>query len=1076
MENVRIENFLGGNKVIVGNKDSNLVLETLGKVYIKTGKQTRILTDILKLLDSAPTKKLESMIIIVNGVTEMENIEYPGDGFFIFNNVDQSLYISYDNRYIMLVEASQGDGDDMYVKRTGDSMSGQLELTTDNAPLIVASSKLINNLNANFIEGYSAKELAKKRVNETIYGDWTFNGNNVATDNWTFKENIKLNKDLVTDGSISTPMFASGFAGYGWRIDAETNMLTIDYLVVRKAMHVYEMVINKITATNGSLWVTNACKVETSYIPIVINPEEYKDVDGSGIPEYPSEVMNDLVDSDTCYMFLVPENKTSNGYYKYIVHVKDSTILSNNPVYRLGSKQIFEAKYPTMSSDNVSGFWVLTDEQFLTKELTPGDFSEVVSEDQIAEFNANVKLYYIYDKEFVATTPYTRITDITIYEETGEGIETFNVYDHYFAVNSNDKVKYFDNFYVVITENDAYPTLKANDIIRCQKWDSGEIKYYDAIVTNYPADYMYVIQKGPSVFDMYTDIRYDETGKVIMEDKYNNALYETTDYDTEPEDIPANKEDLKLGGIAKGDSLVQVGSTYNTQRQHAIYLTSTDDCAPYMTVISDLNRPDYSVLHQIPKYVKGDDGTDINYEWVVVLDDEGKPVIGKDGGALLKKKYLWKYTDTCKVRIGNLNGIRDDRFPDDRQPYGFGFYGQNVFLTGEFYLNNGQSVVDFSRDGIFLKYKRAGLDLVDMKDKENNPIYLTNPDGSYLYENGRLVPKQEIVLTADKIKFNTTENETVVELITKDVTGLAMLNIKGNIEAYGLEIGSTDSTGTFVGKCKISPDGKIIATDATFTNCSISGTVKANSGSIGYFTIDTRGLYYGDPSKWYDNNYKQKLSLIIPGAIRLQEELGYVVPGSISNIKVGLGTGADPYLSDKSDLKCASVGYFYRQMIADMYETYGVGLYYPAVKIISDNVLNRNVALFAQGAIVSTGGIVSSGHIVTSDVGVLDFSFGTNFLIYSNRYRVIYLPTLKNMKQVLNSNAPFVIRTTITVQWGAEDILVRFPDGENTLHFKNRNGGWWGSEVKLGRGDTLDILLVFDGGGEYYAQFIERFN
>ncbi len=35
MQTIRTEQLLGGNKVIVGNKYTDLVLETLGKVYIK---------------------------------------------------------------------------------------------------------------------------------------------------------------------------------------------------------------------------------------------------------------------------------------------------------------------------------------------------------------------------------------------------------------------------------------------------------------------------------------------------------------------------------------------------------------------------------------------------------------------------------------------------------------------------------------------------------------------------------------------------------------------------------------------------------------------------------------------------------------------------------------------------------------------------------------------------------------------------------------------------------------------------------------------------------------------------------
>jgi hypothetical protein len=33
-----------------------------------------------------------------------------------------------------------------------------------------------------------------------------------------------------------------------------------------------------------------------------------------------------------------------------------------------------------------------------------------------------------------------------------------------------------------------------------------------------------------------------------------------------------------------------------------VYITSTDDAAPYMDVLSGINRPDYSVIYYIPIY------------------------------------------------------------------------------------------------------------------------------------------------------------------------------------------------------------------------------------------------------------------------------------------------------------------------------------------------------------------------------------------------------------------------------------------------------------------------------------------
>ena len=54
MENnlVRTAELLGSKKNIVGSTSADLILETLGKIYIKSGKQTKLLNDVFKLLDS----------------------------------------------------------------------------------------------------------------------------------------------------------------------------------------------------------------------------------------------------------------------------------------------------------------------------------------------------------------------------------------------------------------------------------------------------------------------------------------------------------------------------------------------------------------------------------------------------------------------------------------------------------------------------------------------------------------------------------------------------------------------------------------------------------------------------------------------------------------------------------------------------------------------------------------------------------------------------------------------------------------------------------------------------------------
>ena len=733
MENVRVDSLLGNKKVIVGNPYSDIVLETLGKVYVKTGNNLKVLSDVLKLLDQA-NEKDSTGTIIVDSQSAMEEMEYPGDGRFIFNTLTKTLYISYDERYVALITAEDGEGSDKYVKKSGDVITRKLEFTTNEAPLIVASSKLVKNFNAEYVGGYAADKLAKRLENEYIYGNWTFKSSGTSEDTWLFKRNVRFNQDLIIDGSLSTAQFQSGYGGYGWRLDSTTNTLTIDYLVVRKAMRVYEMVINKITATNGSIWVTNASKADNVYYPIVCS---INDLDGTADS-------GKLWASDAYYLFT--ETWSSTGY-KFFIYITDYSALINNPEF--------------------TGKEMLLDEALLTREVTESDTSDFI------ELRNNVKLFYVYSNDFAKNVEFEYIENISDYEETGV-TKTINIYDTYYGKNLNGDLLN-NNFYIVVTDDEEYPLLKPNDLVRCQKWSNGNIKYYDAVVTNQLGSYSYVMQKAISVFDKYTEINYNEDGTVAsMTEEYNDKLYSMT----EDSESTTNVED-RLDEIAIGDDIIQMGNLIDVNRQNAIYLTSTDDYSPYIDIISELTRPDYSVVYRIPKYITDKDGNEVNYEMVKKLDSEGNPVIGSDGEPVMVKKYIYKYTKTCKVRLGNLGGIRDSTFPDNKQPRGYGLYADNVFLTGEFYLNNGQSVVDFSQDGVFLKYKEAGLSIADdpktgdhIISLEANKVWIGDSKGQigtlFKVEDGKAYINTDFI-KAQKIKVQEIWNYSFDETTSQQV-------------------------------------------------------------------------------------------------------------------------------------------------------------------------------------------------------------------------------------------------------------------------------------------------------------------
>ena len=933
MENIRVESFLGNDKVIVGNKYTDLVLETLGKVYIKTGNNSRVLSDVLKLLDQVQESEIKSQTIIVGSLLEMEQMEYPGDGFFIYNTLTSTLYISYDERYIALIEAAEG-ADDGYVRRKGDTMTGQLEINTVGPPLIVASSKLVSNLNAEFINGYSSDDLAKKNVDEYIYGNWTFKGKGVSEDTWVFKDNVRMYGDLVTSRSLTSPDFMSGFGGYGWRLDANTNTLTVDYLVVRKAMRVYELVINKISATNGSIWVTNSSKCSKAVQPTILTDAQLRSIGTWTGSSANMDAMLKLLSTDGYYIPLPGNgantlstvtrtkeiskadsiNTTPKTFvnYKFIIHVKDPRGLVNNTLFR-GPQTLYDESLltSTSSDQNHIAFRKCITLYYISMGMTvtkwggnEGQWDEgtIPLEWTLTEtFNKDTAFYMIPKGDKVATEDFekngfnsTYLTPIQPFYKYF-GLDTTIVNQAITESNSQfnssmNTTVVMPNLWVVNTDDEEYPLFKPGDIIRCQKYTGGNIKYYDAVVMSQMESRQFIVQKATSVFDIYTEIHYNEDGSVASsEESYNNTQYSKTEtsYDVNTgarkQVSSSNTTSDRLDDISEGDDMIQMGNIFNTERQGALYLTSSDDGGPYMDVITELNRPDYSVLYDVPLYDRKEliyKSTKHNYYYQESPSIEGTPTFTvdiKDGESVITKtyycteyptqtsvikmrdnKYRHSLTKTTKVRIGRLDGIYNEMF-GKKQPYGYGLYGENVFLTGEFYLNNGQSIVDFSEENILLKFKNAGLEIKETLNDKGEKIPVLDENGEpVLDKDGNPVYETSISMNADKFYFYIGDKlaMTLGKMFDKTTGKLdnVLLDINGWVKVNGLEIwgqrsewkpdGSRELVpDTYQLNAKIDQNGDIYGQDAYLynaymKNAYVQGTIVADSGRIGSIHIE----------------------------------------------------------------------------------------------------------------------------------------------------------------------------------------------------------------------------------------------
>ena len=289
------------------------------------------------------------------------------------------------------------------------------------------------------------------------------------------------------------------------------------------------------------------------------------------------------------------------------------------------------------------------------------------------------------------------------------------------------------------------------------------------------------------------------------------------------------------------------------------------------------------------------------------------------------------------------------------------------------------------------------------------------------------------------------------------------------------------------GNFKILEDGSIEATNGKF-----SGEITATSGKIGAFSIDENGLYSGTKQSitgWYNtwkNGGKENMAYLNTQTLFLQTAIGYSRPGDIANTKVGIGLHADP--DEEANTMygggyAKSVGYFYRNM--NSFDD----IYYPAVKIISDNVFNRDIALRVVGGVQVYGGIMEIGHSIEytkrGDTNALDLSFGTKFLLYTSLSTnpTFFLPKLSDLRKQLGITStlqPFCVRVSITARRDSNFFYIATTYraanastlAEGGILINNDGDEWGGSMRKMGPGDCVVFDLCYTLTTGYYAQLI----
>ena len=707
MNFVKEETLLGNKKIIVGDRMHDLVLENLGRIYIRYGNSYKDFNSIISSINQI-TKSSDRMTVEENGLQDPSTYS---DNSFVYDVRGERLFLVYNGELLLLAETNQNKNN-RYVLKSGDTMTGQLQIQTNDAPLFVKSSKLVKNFNSEYLNGHPDTDFAQKAKNEIIVGDWTFKGKNIFTEKNTFEETAIFTKskgtairvgtgDIITDGSLGTSSFVSGMNGHGWRLDTSTNTLTIDNLIVRGILQVFELQVNKISATNGALWITDSFKIKSIHKVIPIDYSNFTISDTSENEEEFNEFLQNInFNTDDYYIpyssakmteGLINEYCSGENITSFIPPIgslasrtiKESSedglpFYIHNYLFRVNKLVEFKNNFSNVSlfsestlkelfiNDIIDYKHVLQKysskleelEQIGDKTIEPFDdtFDKHYYEIVIGpEFDQNKKTYYIEADE-----------NGNVKEEN---IANINLYYKYFGSLNKD----YPNLYVLESEEGEYPVFRPGDILRCQKFTGNGVKQYHAIVCGLIGEYGVLVQlQRNSVLNQKTTYKYAEDGSLIS----SSVEYDTSFYDRsataggDVTQVGDKNADIFNYGPQKDDALVRIGSIIKGDRQNSMYLTSSEDNSPFEDIIVGVNRPDYTVQY----FTLGEKYT--------------------ENESLFYKVELESNT---KVRMGNLTGIYNEKY-GNKQPHGYGLYGENVFLTGEFYLNNGKSMMSINDD------------------------------------------------------------------------------------------------------------------------------------------------------------------------------------------------------------------------------------------------------------------------------------------------------------------------------------------------------------------------------------------
>ena len=273
-----MDNSIINNSYVVGIASRDLVLQTFGKVYVKVKDRYYKLDFENNLIENNDSNNESNDVIIINNSSEINDITYPGDNKLIVS-LDGKLYATSNGQIHEIVFKAEISN-----KFETITVNGQVIIHAQDGvpPLVIDSTTMVKNLNANYLNGYTSDQFAIKNKNELITG------------NWTFDNQIQFTKQ-ITNNSINNENPTT--------LDFENSTLTIDYINVRKGINIdgeTDLFNIKIDGIDGQWWLSPKLYIE-SFNKIDIDYVVIDDPFDSITRNYEIEKLDNQVNVDIWY-------------------------------------------------------------------------------------------------------------------------------------------------------------------------------------------------------------------------------------------------------------------------------------------------------------------------------------------------------------------------------------------------------------------------------------------------------------------------------------------------------------------------------------------------------------------------------------------------------------------------------------------------------------------------------------------------------------------------------------------------------------------------------------------------------